>query len=127
MTTIATGGFSTFNNSILGFESDIVSWTIIIFMFLGAINFSLHFLLISKKSFQYFNDSEFKFYISFILIFFIITFLNVASIYGYTFQNITASLFNTMTFMTTTGYTLYDYGSWPALSQLIVFILFFMT
>ena len=126
MTTIATGGFSTFNNSILGFESDIVSWTIIIFMFLGAINFSLHFLLISKKSFQYFNDSEFKFYISFILIFFIITFLNVASIYGYTFQNITASLFNTMAFMTTTGYTLYDYGSWPALSQLIVFILFFI-
>ena len=63
MTTIATGGFSSFNNSILGFESDIVSWTIIIFMLLGSINFSLHFLYIFKKSFQYFNDSEFKFYV----------------------------------------------------------------
>ena len=31
-----------------------------------------------------------------------------------------------MTFMTTTGYTLYDYSSWPALSQLIVFFMFFL-
>ena len=126
MTTIATGGFSTFNNSILGFQSDIVSWTIIVFMFLGAINFSLHFLLIAKKSFEYFNDSEFKFYVSFILVFFILTFINVASIYGYTFKNITASLFNTVTFMTTTGYTLYDYETWPSLSKLIVFFMFFI-
>ena len=80
MTTIATGGFSTFNNSILGFESDIVSWTIIIFMFLGATNFFLHFILISKKSFEYFKDSEFKFYVSFILLFFILTFINISSI-----------------------------------------------
>ena len=126
MTTIATGGFSTFNNSILGFQSDIVTWTIIIFMFLGATNFSLHFLLISKQSFDYFNDTEFRFYLWFILISFIITFLNVSSLYGYTFKNLTASMFNVMTFMTTTGYTLYDYSTWPALSQLIVFFMFFL-
>ena len=69
MTTIATGGFSIFNNSILGFESDIVSWTIMFFMFLGAVNFYLHFLLLTQKSFEYFKDTEFKFYISFIIIF----------------------------------------------------------
>ncbi|SVC39323.1 uncharacterized protein METZ01_LOCUS292177, partial [marine metagenome] len=126
MTTIATGGFSTFNNSILGFESNIVSWTIMIFMFLGATNFSLHFLLISKKSFEYFNDSEFRFYVSFILLLFILTFINIASIYGYTFNNLTASLFNTVTFITTTGYTLYDYETWPSLSKLIVFFMFFI-
>ena len=69
MTTISTAGFSTFNNSIAGFESDIVSWTIIFFMFLSATNFSLHFLLITKKSFEYFGDAEFKSYI-FIILFF---------------------------------------------------------
>ena len=31
-----------------------------------------------------------------------------------------------MTFMTTTGYTLYDYGTWPPLSQLMVFFMFFI-
>ena len=126
MTTISTAGFSTFNNSIAGFESDIVSWTIIVFMFLGATNFSLHFLLISKKSFEYFNDSEFKFYVSIISFFFLLTFINVSSIYGYTFKNITASLFNTMSLLTTTGYTLYDYQTWPPLSQLIIFFMFFI-
>mgnify|MGYP006186712289 CR=1 FL=1 len=126
MTTIATGGFSTFNNSILGFENDIVSWTIMFFMFLGATNFYLHFLLITKKTFDYFNDTEFKFYISIIIIIFIFTFINISTLYGYTFKNITASLFNTITFMSTTGYTLHDYGFWPPLSQLIVFFMFFI-
>jgi len=53
-------------------------------------------------------------------------FINISGIYGYTFKTITASLFNTVTFMTTTGYTLYDYETWPALSQLIVFFMFFI-
>ena len=126
MTTISTAGFSTFNNSIQGFDSDIVSWTIMFFMFLGATNFSLHFLLISKKSFEYFNDSEFKFYVSFLLIFFFLTFINLTGIHGYTFTNTTASLFNTISLLTTTGYTLHDYGTWPALSQLIIFFMFFI-
>ena len=81
----------------------------------GGYKFLFTFLLISKKSFDYFNDTEFKFYLWFIVISFIITFLNVSSLYGYTFKNFTASMFNVMTFMTTTGYTLYDYSTWPAL------------
>ena len=126
MTTIATAGFSTFNNSILGFESNIVSWTIIIFMFLGATNFSLHFLFMAKKSFEYFNDTEFRSYIFVIILFSFMTFMNISGIYGYSFKNLTASVFNTVSLLTTTGYTLYDYGTWPAQSQLIVFFMFFI-
>ena len=48
MTTDCNWGFSTFNNSILGFQSDIVTWTIIIFMFLGATNFSTFFINFKK-------------------------------------------------------------------------------
>ena len=54
------------------------------------------------------------------------TFINISGIYGYTFENITASLFNTVTFMTTTGYTLYDYETWPPLSQLLVIFMSFI-
>tara|TARA_X000001036_G_scaffold123697_1_gene117186 strand:- start:2053 stop:3546 length:1494 start_codon:yes stop_codon:yes gene_type:complete len=125
MTTVGTGGFSTFNNSILGFESDIVTWTIIIFMLLGSINFSLHFLYIFKKSFQYFDDSEFKFYFFAIILISFLTFINLSPIHGYTFKNITASVFNTASFMSTTGYTLYNYETWPPLSQLFVFFMSF--
>ena len=31
-----------------------------------------------------------------------------------------------MSLLTTTGYTLYDYGTWPSLSKLIVFFMFFI-
>jgi len=126
MSTISTGGFSTFNNSILGFESDVVSWTIIIFMLLGSINFSLHFLYVFKKSFQYFNDSEFKFYVFSVIFLSALTFINISAIYKDPFTNITASLFNTVTFMSTTGYTLYNYETWPPLSQLLVFFMSFI-
>ena len=126
MTTISTAGFSTFNNSILGFENDIVSWTIIIFMILGATNFSLHFLFIAKKSFDYFNDTEFRSYIGAILFLSFLTFINISGIYGYSFKNLTASVFNTVSLLTTTGYTLYNYDTWPALSQLIIFFMFFI-
>ena len=54
------------------------------------------------------------------------TFINLSGIYGYTFENITASLFNTISLLTTTGFTLYDYGTWPSLSQLIIFFMFFI-
>ena len=53
-------------------------------------------------------------------------FINISNIYEYSFENITASLFTTITFMSTTGYTLHDYGIWPPLSQLIVFFMFFI-
>ena len=35
-------------------------------------------------------------------------------------------MFNSVTFITTTGYTLYNYDTWPALSQLSVFIMSFI-
>ena len=55
--TIATAGFSTYNSSIAAFDSSVVTWTIIFFMFLSAINFTLHFLFIIKGNFDYFKNS----------------------------------------------------------------------
>ena len=55
-----------------------------------------------------------------------LTFINTSTIYENIFTNITASFFNTVTFMSTTGYTLHDYGAWPPLSQLLVFFMSFI-
>ena len=46
-TTIATGGFSTKNISIAAYGG-LIQWTIIIFMFLAATNFSLHYFFIAN-------------------------------------------------------------------------------
>ena len=50
--TISTAGFSTYNSSIAAFESPIVTWTVIFFMFLSAVNFTLHFLFLLKAPFH---------------------------------------------------------------------------
>ena len=59
--TMATGGFSTKNNSIAAFGAEI-QYTIIIFMFLAGTNFVLHIRALSGKPLNYFKDEEFRFY-----------------------------------------------------------------
>ena len=127
--TIATAGFSTHSESIAYF-SPIVQYTIIFFMIIAATSFSLHFLAIRKGQVEYFKDTEFKVYISLILLFLVIFFSdNYMTNYfrngsfEYGFRN---SLFTSVTLLTTTGFTTIDYESWSVTSQTMIFILFFI-
>lgn len=128
-TTIATAGFSTHSESI-AFFSPIVQYTIIFFMIIAATSFSLHFLAISKGQIDYFNDKEFKVYLSLIFIFLIIFFTDnyiknyfINGAFESGFRN---SLFTSVTLLTTTGFTTIDYESWGYASQTLIFILFFI-
>ncbi len=65
-TTMATGGFSTKNASTAHFTSPFIQYVFILFMFFAGMNFTIHYLAIHRK-FSFFKDnSEFKFYASFI-------------------------------------------------------------
>jgi len=66
--TLATGGFSTLNSSIAGFNSLYIEMVIIIFMYLAGVNFLLHFYLIKRKFSDFFKDREWRFYTSVLLI-----------------------------------------------------------
>src|SRR3989304_5606660 len=65
--TLATGGFSTKNTSVAYFHSPYIEYVIIIFMFLAGTNFTLHYFALKGKPSNYFKDSEFRFYLVFIL------------------------------------------------------------
>ena len=60
--TMATGGFSTENQSIGAFSTPI-QWTVIVFMIIAATNSSFHYYFLSKGKFEYFKDIEFRVYI----------------------------------------------------------------
>ena len=60
--TMATGGFSTKNASIAAFDSDLVEWIIIIFMYFAGINFLLHFKALRGDFKSMFRDREYVFY-----------------------------------------------------------------
>ena len=60
--TMATGGFSTDNASIAGYQSDYVEWIITIFMYFAGINFLLHFRALRGDLASMHRNPEFRFY-----------------------------------------------------------------
>ncbi len=60
--TMATGGFSTENQSVAAYGSDYIEWVITIFMYLAGVNFVLHFRALRGDVKGMTHNSEFKFY-----------------------------------------------------------------
>ncbi len=124
--TIATAGFSTRSGSIGEFSS-LVQWIIILFMFIASTSFTLHYLSISKKKFEYFRDTEFKIYCSVIILLTIIFSFNIFSYYNNDFLlSLRSSVFTTVSLVTTTGFSVVDYDLWPASCKVIIFFLLFL-
>ncbi len=134
MSTLATGGFSTRNASIAAF-SPLTQWTIILFMYLGSVNFSLHFLFLHGGFKKYFENEEFVYYTIFLLIgiFFIAATLYVeetpsqhlltAGSTPYTIeQALRDSAFQLISLTTSTGFATADYLQWPVFTQIILLL-----
>lgn len=126
---ISTGGFSTKNASIGFYTSPFIQWTIILFMFIGGANFSLHFLAAKKRSIQpYFQNLEFKLYTG------IIIFASLAVVLGLHTQRTTMGweeriregFFQVVSICTTTGFATVDYDIWPSLAASVVFLMMFV-
>ncbi len=90
--TMATGGFSTKNASIAGFNSDYIEWVITIFMFFAGINFLLHFKALKGDFTSMFKNKEFRFY-SLIIIVTILTITSVLYFNGLASQENAAQSF----------------------------------
>jgi len=125
-TTMPTGGFSTKNASIEAYNSGAIEYIIIIFMIIAGTNFSLHFRAISGNFNSHITDKEFKVYFS--LIFFVtaIIFLRLALHGEISEENFRASLFQTVSLVTTTGFSSADYEIWPYFVQCVLLCLMFI-
>lgn len=125
--TIATGGFSTKNNSVAYFTSPFIQWVIIIFMFLSGVNFSLYFYIPKKDLRSFLNDGEFKYYtaaavLSSAAIALCLYFTGTLKGVEYVIRQ---SFFHVVTVMTTTGFIVEDYDHWPQFAQFIIILLMF--
>ena len=59
--TIAIGGFSTYDASMGQFDSPLINFICVVFLLIAAINFSLHYAAVSSRSIRvYLRDPEFK-------------------------------------------------------------------
>jgi trk system potassium uptake protein len=125
MATMATGGFSPRNESIGAYANPAVHWIVIVFMFLAGVNFTLHYLALRGKLRAYPRDDEFRFFVWVILIAtaLITVPLLIAGAYPHVEETLRHGLFQTVSIITTTGFTTADYALWPPIAHAVLLML----
>lgn len=127
-TTVATGGYSTHDASLAYFESPLIEMVAIVFMLIGAVNFSLHYLFMSGHGLKlYFKDVELRVFLIILVlsIIAIVLMLSASNYYDDISSVIRYTVFNTIAVVTTTGYATADYNQWPVLVPIVVLTLMF--
>lgn len=126
-TTLSTGGFSTRNNSVSGFQSAYVEWVITIFMFLAAINFVLHLRALRGKPINYWRDDESRFYLRLaaFAIGSIVICLLIDSRYEKLSDVLRHASFTVGSIISSTGFCTEDYDSWPTYARWMILLLMF--
>lgn len=122
--TIATGGFSTKNTSIMYYDSLSIDLILIVFMILSSIHFGVLFLIFAKRSLRPLTGDVTKYYLSVFLIISVLVMITLLSQGGYSSWGNAAvdSAFQVSSFISTTGFGNADNASWPVLANL--FLLF---
>lgn len=125
MGTAGTGGFSVTNSGQAGM-SQYTQIITTIFMLLFGANFSFYFLLFSGKIKDALKIEELRWYFC---IWFIAVSVILANLFfsGYGFkENILGAAFSCASLMTTTGYTIVDFGQWPVFTHVVLMTLMFI-
>ncbi len=126
MTTIATGGFSTHNDSIGFFKNSNIEIIASIFIVLGSIPFISYLKFAQGNRNIFFRDVQIRGLIYLLLISVIIMFLYLFFINyeSNTLDKIRISSFNVISILSGTGYVTDDFGLWGKFS--LIFFLFLM-
>ena len=126
--TLATGGFSFLNSSLAAFTSA-QQIIVIIFMYLAGINFSLFFLIVTRKAGKALRDTELIWY-TIIMVGSILLITANLYINGQAFETfgetLKQSAFAGVSAMTSTGFAAFDYNKWPLFSQGLMILLMFI-
>jgi len=121
LSTTATGGFSVHNAGVFAFGSDIIEFIAIFFQFLSGMNFMLIFTTFSRLSFKDFSNfkdlaqnSELKFYVALVAGATVVMTVTLVDGMGYSWYHaFRAGLFQTVSFVTTTGLYSENVTLWP--------------
>lgn len=122
MSTTATGGFSTHNDSTAYFHSPALEYIGILFQFLAGINFTLLYMAAFRGRLRnLLTNSEFRLYITIIVIATAWIMYLLISRMGYDVERaFRCALFQVVSFITTTGLFSDDAGSWPHITWVIL-------
>jgi len=129
LSTVAGGGFSTHDGSIGFFDSALIEAVCIIFMLLSAASFAVHYAAIfGGRPLKYFHDSEFRFFLSVVLLIIIISLIVhiISNSYADIFSAFGTTVFHVVSTVTTSGFTTENFSLWPGFLPYLLLVGAFM-
>ena len=132
--TMGTGGFSVKNSGIAAYHSPWAEWVIAIFMILAGFNFNLFYRLLQGKGREILKNSEVRAYAGIIIVSAALCAAVLfpglrnegRSLAGALEGSIRTGLFQCVSILTTTGFSVADHRQWPPLAQAVLFFLMFI-
>jgi len=126
-TTMSTGGFSTLDSSVGGFDSAAVEYVIACFMLIGTVNYGLYYGLLRTGSWKTLvRNIEFRWYVGIVLVAVVVlTVLNL-SVHDDLLTSFRYSFFMVATTISSTGYGTDDYSVYSSTALTIVILLMFV-
>lgn len=128
LTTLSTGGFSTHDASMGYFDNVWIELISVVFMLVGGVNFTLHYVLISRGRLNvYWQNPETRFFILFIaVVTLFITFALALTHSDDWLHGLRTSLFQVVSFITSTGYATVDINAWPLFAPVLLVLIGFV-
>ena len=121
---LSTGGFSTRTDSIGYWDSPAVEAVTIVLMFLGTLNFLTSYFLLRGKFKSVFRNGEIRLMALVIPLCALIIFFGIAiNLYETLGKGIRVAIFETITALSTTGFSTVGYSDWNSLGWTILIIL----
>ncbi len=127
--TVSTGGFSTHDKGLAYFDSYAVDMVAVLFMFLGGVNFAMHFLAWRNRDLStYMTDPQFRAYlwITLSLVIFVTTYLYASHTYATLPAAFRYGALQAVSMQTTTGYTTATMTAWPGALPVMLLLMTFI-
>ena len=127
--TVAIGGYSTYDASIGHFNSPLIEMICVVFLVISGINFAMHFFAWRRRSLShYLKDTEVRWFIG---ILFIVGSVVTATLittghHGGWGDTLHHAIFQTVSIGTTAGFTTTDFDSWPLYLPLLLIMTAFV-
>ncbi|MDE5843337.1 MAG: TrkH family potassium uptake protein [Muribaculaceae bacterium] len=128
LSTMSTGGFGNSDLSLGKWDSLYIKWVMVVFMFLGGVNFSLLFGLTKGRFKAFLKNDALKCYIWIIVVCYIIFTLNIFfKGIGHSWSDFTIDpLFQAVSILSSTGLTEPDFHDWGAVSVIVLIVMMLM-
>jgi trk system potassium uptake protein TrkH len=126
LSTMGTGGFSTLNTSVSGFNNPGVEWVILFFMLLAGTNFMLYAEALKRGPKVFWEHTETRVYL---MVFGLVSVACAWMIWPEKTsveETIRDASFQVAAIMTTTGFGTDDFEVWPSFAKLLLVGLFFL-